>query len=117
MSHLTLKDRPRALDTLHDVGCMHEGERISEEGAAAAVVIYYEYRQLQKRVKELEQRIIDMQSCVACGGLLLPSDSPPHCEDCHPDEEQEITWQRKVRKWDEELENNNVRAGKKRTRR
>jgi len=65
--------------------------------------ILRESKRLQKRVKELE-RIIDMQICVACGGLLLLSDSPPHCEDCHPDEEQEITWQRKVRKWDEELE-------------
>ena len=110
MNQLTLKDMPRAADTLRDVAQMYQGERISDAGAEAAAVILYEYEHLQKRVEELEQRLTDLNSCVVCGGLLMPSEQPPHCEYCHPDEEQEISWQEKVRKWDEELEEGLAKA-------
>jgi len=102
----TYMDMPKALETLRNVACMREGERITQAGIDAAAIIYHAYKLLQERVEELDQHIVDLQSCVVCSGLLLPSDSPPHCEDCHPDEDQEISWARKIRKWDEELERN-----------
>jgi ferredoxin len=102
VGHPTLKDNPRALDMLLDVGCMRGGERISDAGAEAALTVYYECLDLKKRVEKLEQRITDEHSCTVCGACLLLPDAPPHCEDCHPDKDQEISWQRKVRKWEEE---------------
>ena len=104
LNHLTLKDMPAAPETLHDVGCMRGGERISDAGVNAALIMYYEYLRLKERVRALEERITNEHSCAECGACLMLNEYPPHCEDCHPDEEQEIAWQKWVKKWDKELE-------------
>jgi len=102
MSDSTLMDINTALVILHNVGCKCVGTRITNIDADAAIIVYQGYKLLEKRIEELEQRITDENSCAVCGACLLLPDEPPHCEDCHPDEYQEISWQRKVRKWEEE---------------
>lgn len=47
----------------------------------------------QDHVAALELYVYHINTCAACECGLVPPEDPPHCEDCHPDDEQQAAWE------------------------
>jgi hypothetical protein len=43
-------------------------------------------------LSRVRQRHAEADTCVVCKATLLPPTEPPHCEDCHPTEDDEAAW-------------------------